>query len=439
MKRFLLIFAVFGTSLFYSSCQKEASGNVPAENTPQDSTTTGIDTTVKTISDSLTIRSFSPESGTIGTFVTITGTGFDSIPTGNTVAINSTPAKVRTATKSMLTVEVLAGTKTGKLLVTANGKTATSRTDFVVLTDSTATGKNAWKRKGDFPVRWASTKITAITVGNKGYFYQGTELWEYNPTLDQWTKKSDRPAGPGGFYAFAFSINNKIYIGSNNANMPDSVALWEYAIATDSWTRKRNLPIAPRLAAFGFSVNNTGYVGGGQIAIVVDSIFAHDFWKYNAENDTWSRRADFPGAWTISLSHFVIDNEAYVYDAGLGYPQAPTYGAGQGRLWHYNEATNSWTEKASCPGGAKAMSAVAFALAGNGYVAVSAFDRDKNPKDDFWMYNPATNAWTKKADVGGGFRLFGCGFAIGNKGYVGLGTGNTVFDEKRDFWEYTPD
>ncbi len=55
------------------------------------------------------------------------------------------------------------------------------------------------------------------------------------------------------------------------------------------------------------------------------------------------------------------------------------------------------------------------------------------------MYDPATNAWTKKADVGGSLRWFSAGFAIGNKGYVGLGTGNTESDEKRDFWEYSPE
>lgn len=155
--------------------------------------------------------------------------------------------------------------------------------------------------------------------------------------------------------------------------------------------RKRNLPIAPRLAAFAFAVNNTGYVGSGQIGFDPDSMHAHDFWKYNADEDLWSRQADFPGPWTIGISGFAINNEGYVYDAGLGFPQAPTANSSEGRLWHYDETTNTWTEKATCPGGVGAMSAVAFSIGSKGYVAISRHDQQSSPTNNFWMYDPATN------------------------------------------------
>ena len=56
---------------------------------------------------------------------------------------------------------------------------------------------------------------------------------------------------------------------------------------------------------------------------------------------------------------------------------------------------------------------------------------------DFWEYDPATNAWTQKADFGGTARDGAVGFSIGSKGYIGTGydgTGST-----KDFWEYTPE
>ena len=40
---------------------------------------------------------------------------------------------------------------------------------------------------------------------------------------------------------------------------------------------------------------------------------------------------------------------------------------------------------------------------------------------DFWEYDPATNAWTQKADFGGTARLDAVGFSIGSKGYIGTG------------------
>jgi hypothetical protein len=74
-----------------------------------------------------------------------------------------------------------------------------------------------------------------------------------------------------------------------------------------------------------------------------------------------------------------------------------------------------------------------------GYVALKAVNKQGTPKNDFWMYDPASNTWTNKADVGGGVRWFATGFAIGGKGYIGIGTGNTAADLKNDFWEYTPE
>lgn len=57
---------------------------------------------------------------------------------------------------------------------------------------------------------------------------------------------------------------------------------------------------------------------------------------------------------------------------------------------------------------------------------------------DFYEYNPATNAWTKKADQPGVkySRAFGCGVAVGNKGYILLGGDSNNLILKNDVWEY---
>ena len=297
----------------------------------------------------------------------------------------------------------------------------------------------------DFPGSWPGlggmgvdfSAVTGISVETKGYFFKGTQLWEYDPAQDTWSRKKDRPAGSG--YSFAFAVANRIYMGSSvSPFVPDSVMLWEYDIANNDWSRKKNLPIQPRIAPFGFSVNNTGFVGGGQVSIGAN-MNAHDFWRYDASNDTWTRLADFPGPWTIGISGFSIGSQAFVYDAGLGFPQAPTNGHGEGRLWQYDIAGNTWIEKAKNPGGAGAMSAVVFAINNKAYVAVGVSRNPPEPKNDFWVYDPSTNSWAQRTDVGGGVRWFGSGFAIGEKGYVGLGTGNTVFQQKNDFWQYTPE
>jgi hypothetical protein len=50
-------------------------------------------------------------------------------------------------------------------------------------------------------------------------------------------------------------------------------------------------------------------------------------------------------------------------------------------------------------------------------------------KNDFWEYDPATNAWTQKANFAGLARETPVGFAIGNKGYIGCGYHFEVFSK----------
>ena len=89
----------------------------------------------------LAISSISPTSGLVGATVTITGTGFSTTATDNTVtflgeaadADNAVVMTVSAATATELTVTVPSGAVTGRISVTVGGQTATSSTDFTVL------------------------------------------------------------------------------------------------------------------------------------------------------------------------------------------------------------------------------------------------------------------------------------------------------------------
>ena len=104
--------------------------------------TSATDFTVNTISPpnvTITITSFNPTSGLIGTTVTITGTNFNSTTSLNTVKFNNIAATINAATSTQLTVTVPAAATTGKITVTANGLTSTSSSDFVVVQPPTIT------------------------------------------------------------------------------------------------------------------------------------------------------------------------------------------------------------------------------------------------------------------------------------------------------------
>jgi N-acetylneuraminic acid mutarotase len=80
------------------------------------------------------------------------------------------------------------------------------------------------------------------------------------------------------------------------------------------------------------------------------------------------------------------------------------------------------------------MNGKAYAALGRSGIIVNG----QQVKEDFWEYDPQTDSWAMKPQVGGPTRIFPCSFAVNGKGYVGLGTGTTVFERHLDFWQYTP-
>jgi len=87
-----------------------------------------------------TVTSFSPTSGLTGTTVTITGTNFNPLPSGNVVTFNNIPATVINATATILTVEVPSNATTGSVKVKIGTATATSSSVFTVLTTANCNG-----------------------------------------------------------------------------------------------------------------------------------------------------------------------------------------------------------------------------------------------------------------------------------------------------------
>lgn len=83
-------------------------------------------------STQVSIVEFTPNSGVSGTAVTISGTGFSTTPSQNTVKFNGVTAAVTSATATQLVATVPAGASTGTISVTSPSGSATSSSSFVV-------------------------------------------------------------------------------------------------------------------------------------------------------------------------------------------------------------------------------------------------------------------------------------------------------------------
>jgi YD repeat-containing protein len=82
----------------------------------------------------LSILDFTPGTGSVGTTVTIYGTGFSATPSANTVKFNGVTASVAAATKTRLDVQVPLGAAPGTISVTNTNGTINSSNQFFVIT-----------------------------------------------------------------------------------------------------------------------------------------------------------------------------------------------------------------------------------------------------------------------------------------------------------------
>ncbi len=78
----------------------------------------------------LAISSFTPSVGVAGSSITISGSGFSSIPSNNIVKFNGIAATVTTSTSTTITATLPAGNTVGKITVSVNGVAASSTNNF---------------------------------------------------------------------------------------------------------------------------------------------------------------------------------------------------------------------------------------------------------------------------------------------------------------------
>jgi N-acetylneuraminic acid mutarotase len=242
---------------------------------------------------------------------------------------------------------------------------------------------------------------------------------------DTWTSKAGYFGG-NIFSAAAFSINNKIYVGTGNIteDVPTK-EFWEFDPANNTWTQKAEFAGTARYGTVGFAINGKGYIFGG-----VDN----QLWEYNPTLDAWTQKASLPnedGLFYYDAAGFVIGNKAYI---GTGWSLSSGQFKNKKDLWEYNPLTDSWTPKSDFPSSAR-YAAAAFAIGVYGYMGLGS--DDFNIYQDFYKYDPTSDTWSAIANFGGEGRYFSSSFALGSKAFVGLGLTANV-NLKKDLWEYNP-
>lgn len=153
--------------------------------------------------------------------------------------------------------------------------------------------------------------------------------------------------------------------------------------------------------------------------------------------DPWTPISDLP---TTIMDNRVVNLDGIVYNIG-GTPDGSN---SSNKMYAYDPATLAWTEKASLPVTAQAMSVAAI----DGKIIVSGGWLDGDPGTGTYSYDPGSDSWSEKADAPAAVSAAGYGVVDGMLYSVGgCTTGNctpmsnkaAVYDPGADSWSSIAD
>jgi N-acetylneuraminic acid mutarotase len=191
----------------------------------------------------------------------------------------------------------------------------------------------------------------------------------------------------------------------------------------NKWTLMKEFPGGPRSRMISFSINGKGYAGMG-LWVGDVSTNSNNYIEYK---DLWEYTPDTDqwikmadAPFGTPEAAFTIDNKAYILTFGIGFLE-------------YDPAKNAWTRKANFPFYRSGHRG--FALNGKIYVGGGYDNSNTNVMfNDWWEYDPIINKWNAKNPLPFSPRTYCATWATADKGYIGFGqTDGTLIE---DIYEY---
>ena len=155
---------------------------------------------------------------------------------------------------------------------------------------------------------------TGFNIDSKGYICGGktgpntytNQFWEYKPSIDEWTQRTNFPGGVR-YQLASFSVGYFGYVGLGANQDVFKKDFWKYNGGTNEWTQIADLPAWERGGACTFSIGESGFVCLGSNGGVLS-----DLWEYKPELNEWFSRATYGGSERKNAVSFVVNNRAYV-------------------------------------------------------------------------------------------------------------------------------
>ena len=256
--------------------------------------------------------------------------------------------------------------------------------------------QDVWMQKADMPTGrlWHTSSVVDGKIYAIGGRATETLMTEYEPLTDTWTTKAPMPTAR--FCHSTSVVDGKIYaIGGVRAVYTSPLSIVEeYDPVTDTWTTKAPMPTARHTHASAVVDGKIYVIGGGGSSALWGS-FRRTVEAYDPITDTWSKKADMPTA-RIIFSTSVVDGKIYAIGGVL------VTKAGLSTVEVYDPVTDTWTTKTPMPT-ARHLHASAV-VDGKIYIIGGGPEggADHAGPDALSVveaYDPATDTWTRKADM----------------------------------------
>lgn len=176
------------------------------------------------------------------------------------------------------------------------------------------------------PVPAGATDQIGFAVNGKGYYLYFSQLYEYDPLMDNWTLKNNPPFTPSSWCS-SFTIGDKAYVKTGSS-------LYEYKSSTDTWTARAPFPGLATGGSAAFSIHEKGYIVcgySGWLSEVTDEV-----WEFDPAINVWTPMEEFPGTARRYAAGFAIGEKGYV---GIG-----TNGTNMRDFWEFDEYLNTEDE-----------------------------------------------------------------------------------------------
>ena len=260
---------------------------------------------------------------------------------------------------------------------------------------------DSWTSKTDGTAPARDSPASA-TVQGIAYVFGGVESTSpfylvanqsYVLSTDTFTSKTDMTASRWRHSATAISDNVYSFAGNSGTGVPTKTT-YQYDPSGNTWSTKTDTPAPPREFATAFTIGTKGYLVGGRDDAALPNILK-DNDEYDPSGNSWTGKTDC-GTQRFGHGGMTIDGKGYILageNASTGF---------LGSVEEYDASGNSWTTKAnlnttvptspdryhvgSCSPGSTSEGFIA-----SGFTTTAVDNHDQ--------YKPSTDQWTVRTVI----------------------------------------